>query len=434
MATDADHPVGDRAELTLRAAGPGDVAALVELIESAYRGEHSRVGWTTEADLLGGQRTDPEMLAAALAEPDIRMLLALGPAGEPVGCCQLQRRPDGAYFGMFAVQPDIQGRGVGDRLLTAAEALARDEWAAARMELYVISLRAELIAWYERRGYRRTDRHEPFPYGDTRFGVPLRDDLVFAVLEKDLGHRVDVGGLALHVETWTGQAHSSTPLLLLHGIGGSTRDWAGVSRELAGAVSSRVVAYDHRGHGTSGRAARPEYTFDHLVRDLETVVATLELAPLHLLGHSMGGVIALRYALAHPEAVRSLILMDTAAAPAAGDHLLSRLGMGALMEGIAAATALLRHGDHADPAALAALAAFGHELNAYPSMIDRLGEIRCPTTVIVGERDVLLRGAARDLAGAIEGARLAVIAGADHNPQASHPQAWLSAVERHAAF
>lgn len=431
MATDADHPVEDRAELTLRAAGPADVAALVELIESAYRGERSRVGWTTEADLLGGQRTDPEMLAAALAEPDIRMLLALGPGGEPVGCCQLQRRPDGAYFGMFAVQPDIQGRGIGDRLLTAAEAFARDEWAAARMELYVISLRAELIAWYERRGYRRTDRHEPFPYGDTRFGVPLRDDLVFAVLEKDLGHRVDVGGLALHVETWTGQAHSSTPLLLLHGIGGSTRDWAGVSRELAGAVSSRVVAYDHRGHGTSGRAARPEYTFDHLVRDLETVVATLELAPLHLLGHSMGGVVALRYALAHPEAVRSLILMDTAAAPAAGDHLLSRLGMGALMEGIAAATALLGHGDHADPAALAA---FGHELNAYPSMIDRLGEIRCPTTVIVGERDVLLRGAARDLAGAIEGARLAVIAGADHNPQASHPQAWLSAVERHAAF
>ncbi|EFC81563.1 GNAT family N-acetyltransferase [Parafrankia sp. EUN1f] len=176
-------PAGD---LTVRVAGRQDAAALVELIESAYRGEGSRVGWTTEADLLDGQRTDLEMVLAAIARPDLRLLAAVDPTGAIVACCELERRPDGAYFGMFAVRPDLQGRGVGDRLLATAEEFARRQWHAARMEMLVISLRDELIAWYERRGYRRTSRREPFPYGDERFGLPRRTDLVFVVLDKDL--------------------------------------------------------------------------------------------------------------------------------------------------------------------------------------------------------------------------------------------------------
>ncbi|WP_018637293.1 GNAT family N-acetyltransferase [Parafrankia elaeagni] len=199
-----------RAGLTVRAAGVGDAATIVDLIESAYRGERSRAGWTTEADLLGGQRTDLAMVTAELGRPDIRFLVAVAPApapapdaGDPggmvVGCCQLQQRADGiSYFGMFAVRPELQGRGIGDALLAAAERFACLEWSSARMEMFVISLRAELIAWYERRGYRRTERCEPFPYGDERFGVPRRADLAFVVLDRDLRGLAD----RLGAEAW----------------------------------------------------------------------------------------------------------------------------------------------------------------------------------------------------------------------------------------
>jgi ribosomal protein S18 acetylase RimI-like enzyme len=87
---------------------------------------------------------------------------------------------------MFSVQPVRQGEGVGHQLLAEAERLARDEWAATAMVMTVIAQRAELIAWYERRGYRRTGETEPFPYGNERYGVPRRPDLVFAVLAKPL--------------------------------------------------------------------------------------------------------------------------------------------------------------------------------------------------------------------------------------------------------
>lgn len=102
-------------------------------------------------------------------------------------CCQVDRRDDGvAYFGMFAVRPDTQGGGVGGELLAEAERYAREEYGATRLEMTVISQRSELIAWYERRGYRRTGETRAFPYGDERFGIPRRDDLHFVVLAKPL--------------------------------------------------------------------------------------------------------------------------------------------------------------------------------------------------------------------------------------------------------
>ena len=105
------------------------------------------------------------------------------------------------------------------------------------------------------------------------------------------------------------------PLLLLHGYTGAASDFADVAPPLA--ASRRVVAYDQRGHGDStntGDAAT--YTFDQLTDDLTGFVDALDLAPFDLLGHSMGGIVAMRYVLAYPAKVRSLILMDTAAAPA----------------------------------------------------------------------------------------------------------------------
>ncbi|GGW12030.1 GNAT family N-acetyltransferase [Streptomyces capoamus] len=171
--------------LTFRDATDGDVDALVALVESAYRGDSSRAGWTTEADILEGQRTDPEGVLEVVKSPDSR-LLTVEQDGRIVACCQLEHRGDHAYFGMFAVSPSLQGAGLGKAVLAEAERQARRSWGATEMHMTVISVRDDLIAWYERRGYRRTGRTSPFPYGDERFGIPQRDDLEFELLVKEL--------------------------------------------------------------------------------------------------------------------------------------------------------------------------------------------------------------------------------------------------------
>jgi ribosomal protein S18 acetylase RimI-like enzyme len=168
-----------------RAATAADVPALVALIESAYRGDASRAGWTTEADILGGQRTDPEGVLAVIESASSR-LVAVERDGELVACCQLDHRGAHAYFGMFAVRPTLQGGGLGKAVIAEAERFAREEWRVAEMHMTVITVREDLIAWYERRGYRRTGRTSPFPYGDERFGLPTRDDLEFELLTKKL--------------------------------------------------------------------------------------------------------------------------------------------------------------------------------------------------------------------------------------------------------
>ncbi|MDH2388944.1 GNAT family N-acetyltransferase [Streptomyces sp. HNM0663] len=179
-------PPPSAGELTYRDAVEADVPALVPLIESAYRGDASRAGWTTEADLLDGQRTDPEGVREVITKAGSR-LLAVARDGELIACCQLERRGDAAYFGMFAVRPELQGSGLGRRIIAEAERTVRDEWGVREMHMTVISVREELIAWYERRGYRRTGQLSPFPYGDERFGIPQRSDLAFELLVKELG-------------------------------------------------------------------------------------------------------------------------------------------------------------------------------------------------------------------------------------------------------
>ncbi|MGW3726398.1 GNAT family N-acetyltransferase [Streptomyces sp. F001] len=171
--------------LTFRDATDADVEALVVLIESAYRGDSSRAGWTTEADILQGQRTDPEGVRAVIKSPDSR-LLTVEQVGAVVACCQLEHRGDHAYFGMFAVSPRLQGAGLGKVIIAEAERQARATWGVTQMHMTVISVREDLIAWYERRGYRRTGKMTPFPYGDERFGIPQRDDLQFELLVKEL--------------------------------------------------------------------------------------------------------------------------------------------------------------------------------------------------------------------------------------------------------
>jgi ribosomal protein S18 acetylase RimI-like enzyme len=171
--------------LRFRAASAADVGAIVALVESAYRGDASRQGWTTEADMLDGQRTDPVTVADLLSKPQCSVLLAESEEGL-LACAHVEKQGDAGYFGMFSVRPDLQGAGVGRAMLAQAERIARDDWHCATMQMTVISIRDELIAWYERRGYRRSGVFKPFPYGDERFGIPKRDDLRFEVLVKPL--------------------------------------------------------------------------------------------------------------------------------------------------------------------------------------------------------------------------------------------------------
>ena len=170
--------------LSFRPATHADIPALVALVTSAYRGDVSRQGWTTEADLLDGQRIDPDVLARDIGRARSRILVAER-GGEMLACAHVAEEDGTGYFGMFSVRPDLQGGGVGQAVLAEAERIARG-WRLPAMRMTVIDIRDELIAFYERRGYARTGIKKPFPYGDERFGVPLRDDIRFEVLEKPL--------------------------------------------------------------------------------------------------------------------------------------------------------------------------------------------------------------------------------------------------------
>lgn len=168
----------------IRPAGPNDISALHALIESAYRGDSARRGWTHEADLLSGQRTDVEGLTALLALPGQTILVAER-EGRLIGCVNLADLGGKAYLGMLSVDPTRQAQGLGRRLMAEAEALAA-ALGAKTVEMTVIRHRVELIAWYERRGYHLTGQTLPFPMHDPRFGIPQRDDLEFVVMEKRL--------------------------------------------------------------------------------------------------------------------------------------------------------------------------------------------------------------------------------------------------------
>lgn len=251
---------------------------------------------------------------------------------------------------------------------------------------------------------------------------------------------IPVDGVELAV-----QSHGDgEPFVLLHGFTGRAADWDGVVDELT--AVRRVVTVEHRGHGHStntGDAA--SYTFDRLASDLAAVVDALGLDRFDLLGHSMGGIVAMRYALANADRIRSLVLMDTGAGasqePTAAGFMRAGIerartdGLAAVYEQLAtflpddgSREVVRANFEHMDPVAFCTL---GEELLTHPSMLDRLASLEVPTTVLVGEHDAGLRGAADDLAATIPRAALVVIPDAAHSPQVENRAAWLEAVLAH---
>jgi ribosomal protein S18 acetylase RimI-like enzyme len=178
----------DRIMTLVTIATDAEIDAVVALVNSAYRGESSRAGWTTEADYLGGQRTDAETLRAELAaHPGAVVLVMRDEEGGPlIACVRLEPVDEHAwYLGMFTVEPRMQNRRLGRSLLDEAERFVASRGARV-MRMSVIGLREELLGWYERRGYVRTGKTRDFPYGDPRFGEPRGQDLTLLVLEKPL--------------------------------------------------------------------------------------------------------------------------------------------------------------------------------------------------------------------------------------------------------
>jgi ribosomal protein S18 acetylase RimI-like enzyme len=170
-------------EIAFRLATDQDAARIADLVNTAYRGEDGRAGWTHEMHLVDGPRTDEAEVRALIATPGNVMLLGLVDA-EIVGSVLLQRQAGAAYLGMFVVKPQLQGAGIGKRLMLAAEAFARDDWGARRMTMTAITQRTELIDFYGRRGYRPTGATLPFP---PEAAAHARvDGIRLAVLEKML--------------------------------------------------------------------------------------------------------------------------------------------------------------------------------------------------------------------------------------------------------
>ncbi|OLY93446.1 Predicted N-acetyltransferase YhbS [Cnuella takakiae] len=168
---------------TISAATKQDIMELDKLVNSAYRGDSSRAGWTTEADLLDGIRITAAGLNDILNKPGATILKATDQAGALAGCVYLEQQPDAMYLGMLTVNPQLQNSGIGKQLMYAGEDLAK-KGGIYKMRMTVISVRDTLIAWYQRHGYHPTGEKQPFP-NDPKFGLP-KQQLEFIVMEKEL--------------------------------------------------------------------------------------------------------------------------------------------------------------------------------------------------------------------------------------------------------
>jgi ribosomal protein S18 acetylase RimI-like enzyme len=158
-----------------------DVSALNKLINSAYRGESSKKGWTTEANLLEGSRTTEKELTEIILDKK-NTILKFTETNQLIGCVLLIEKEHQLYLGMLTVSPELQNSGIGKKLMKQAEIYAL-ELSLSKIVMTVISVREELISWYKRHGYTDTGLREPFPYSEV-YNQTSNEPLEFMVLEK----------------------------------------------------------------------------------------------------------------------------------------------------------------------------------------------------------------------------------------------------------
>ena len=170
--------------MKIELANLADVSELVQLVNSAYRGDSSRKGWTTEADFLDGIRVTDTSLTETINNPQSFVFKCTNELKQIVGCVLLEKKPDSIYLGMLTVEPNLQGSGIGKILLAKGEDFAREN-GLNQLEMTVISIRKELIDWYKSKGYKDTGIRKPFPMDDPKFGLPKRP-LEFIVMKKIL--------------------------------------------------------------------------------------------------------------------------------------------------------------------------------------------------------------------------------------------------------
>jgi GNAT superfamily N-acetyltransferase len=177
----------------LTVATEADVPAVVSLINLAFRGRGENTGWSTKEEYIEGTRITEDLLREDIAaKPHATLLLWRGAGSELLGCVWMEPEHDGVwYLGLLAIPPRQQKAKLGRRLLQAAEDWAQER-GASEIKMSVVNVRAALIDWYKRRGYFLTAETKPFPYGDTRFGKPQRDDLYFVVLRKRVTGKTNV--------------------------------------------------------------------------------------------------------------------------------------------------------------------------------------------------------------------------------------------------
>jgi pimeloyl-ACP methyl ester carboxylesterase len=261
---------------------------------------------------------------------------------------------------------------------------------------------------------------------------------------------------------WERTGAGDRPFVLVHGFTGSRDDWADVLPALA--ELGPTITLDQRGHGGSTNPGRPEaYSLERLVLDLTAFLDAMEIERCNLLGHSMGGMVCLRLVLEHPERVASLVLMDTSPGPidSASWEILEIGAKIAREQGMAKLFTAMRARASQDPARPAAerraeermgaerywervrakieamdpeaFATLGRQLTDHEGVEDRLGEIRCPTTVLVGSEDTEFLAPARRFEARIRGAKRVEIPEAAHSPQIENTELWLAAIRDHLA-
>ena len=261
---------------------------------------------------------------------------------------------------------------------------------------------------------------------------------------------------------WVRTGSGERPFVLVHGFTGSRDDWADVLPALA--ELGPTITLDQRGHGGSTNPGRPEaYSLERLAQDLAGFLDAMGIEACDLLGHSMGGMVCLRLVLEHPERVASLVLMDTAPGPIGGENakLIEAGAEIARVQGMATLFTAMRPRRLQDPARPAAerraeermgaerywdrirakfdamdpeaFATLGMQLIDHEGVEDRLGEIRCPTTVLVGSEDTEFLAPARRFEAGIRGAKRVEIPDAAHSPQIENTELWLAAIRDHLA-